>query len=98
MAGEIGGDDAEYDDQRIDDLKVVPLGGKAENAARPVPPVELIFFKNVNAIGGSGEPEKVGQRHRALRISLEDRVGMRNLDCPFLVHRNVLGVCSFFNQ
>jgi hypothetical protein len=28
----------------------------------------ICAFKNVKAIGGSGEPEKVGQRHRTLQF------------------------------
>ena len=66
MARQIGAYDAEHNDQRIDDVKAVPFGEKAENAARPVPPIELIFFKNVKAVGGGGEPKKVGQLHRTL--------------------------------
>jgi hypothetical protein len=57
--GEIGGNDAEDDDQRIDDVKVAPLDRQLERRACPVAPVELVLLEDVNAVAGRCQPKEI---------------------------------------
>jgi len=44
-------------------------------------------------------PARVSRSRRACAACRRaTRAGMQNLDCPFLVHRNVFGACPFFNH
>jgi len=56
---EIGGDDAEDDDERIDDVKVAPLDRQLQRRACPVAPVELVLLEDVNAVAGGRQSEQI---------------------------------------